>query len=171
MQSRALHNLVLAALMAALCTLLTLVIRIPSPMGGYLNLGDCAVLLSAWLLGPAAGAAAAGLGSALADLLGYPLYAPGTLVIKALMAAAAGWLFRSLTRRNVPLTGAGLVSGVVAEAIMAGGYFLFECWVLGMGPAVVVNLPANLVQGVLGITSALLVSALLRSSKAFPGRA
>ena len=95
MPSRTLHTLVLAALMAALCTLLTLVIRIPSPMGGYLNLGDCAVLLSAWLLGPAAGAAAAGLGSALADLLGYPLYAPATLVIKALMAAAAGGIFSS----------------------------------------------------------------------------
>lgn len=167
MPSRTLHTLVLAALMAALCTLLTLVIRIPSPMGGYLNLGDCAVLLSAWLLGPAAGAAAAGLGSALADLLGYPLYAPATLVIKALMAAAAGGIFPVLTRKNAHYTAAGLVSGAAAEAIMLGGYLLFEGWVLGMGAAAALNLPANLIQGALGIAAAQMTAALLRGSRAF----
>ena len=41
------RKLVLAALFAALCTVMTLVIQIPSPMQGYVNLGDCAVLLSA----------------------------------------------------------------------------------------------------------------------------
>ena len=46
------RKLVLAALFAALCTVMTLVIQIPSPMQGYVNLGDCAVLLSAWVLGP-----------------------------------------------------------------------------------------------------------------------
>ena len=40
------RKLVLAALFAALCTVMTLVIQIPSPMQGYVNLGDCAVLLS-----------------------------------------------------------------------------------------------------------------------------
>lgn len=167
MRNHTLHTLVLSALMAALCTLLTLVIRIPSPVGGYLNLGDCAVLLSAWLLGPAAGAAAAGLGSALADLLGYPLYAPATLVIKALMAAAAGSVFRILTRKKAPGLAAGVVSGVLAEAIMVGGYFLFEAWVLGLGAAAVLNVPANLMQGVLGIAAAGMTAAVLRSSRAF----
>ena len=49
------RKLVLAALFAALCTVMTLVIQIPSPMQGYVNLGDCAVLLSAWVLGPVYG--------------------------------------------------------------------------------------------------------------------
>lgn len=167
MRNRTLHTLVLSALMAALCTLLTLVIRIPSPMGGYLNLGDGAVLLSAWLLGPAAGAAAAGLGTALADLLGYPLYAPATLVIKALMAAAAGGIFRALTRKNAPRMAAWVASGAAAEAIMAGGYFLFESWVLGLGAAAALNVPANVMQGVLGIAAAGMTAAVLRSSRAF----
>lgn len=61
-----LRKLVLAALFAALCTVMTMVIQVPSPMQGYVNLGDCAVLLSAWVLGPWYGGAAAGLGSMLA---------------------------------------------------------------------------------------------------------
>ena len=47
MSDRNIRQLVLAAVFAALCTILTLVIQIPSPMHGYVNLGDCAVLLSA----------------------------------------------------------------------------------------------------------------------------
>ena len=92
MTDQKLRKLVMAALFAALTTVMTMVIRIPSPMSGYVNLGDCAVLLSAWILGPGLGCAAAGIGSMLADLLGYPLYAPGTLVVKGLMALAAGTL-------------------------------------------------------------------------------
>ena len=53
------RKLVLAALMAALCTIMTMVIQVPSPMQGYVNLGDCFVLLSGWLLGPWYGFAAA----------------------------------------------------------------------------------------------------------------
>lgn len=46
-------------------------------MQGYVNLGDCAVLISAWMLGPLYGGAAAGIGSALADLLsGYAHLCP-----------------------------------------------------------------------------------------------
>ena len=81
--------IVLSALFAALACVATMVIRIPSPFKGYLNLGDSVVLLSGWLLPPVYGALAAGLGSALADLFsGYVTYAPATFVIKALMAGA-----------------------------------------------------------------------------------
>ena len=90
MTDKKLHRLVLAALFTALTTVMTMVIQVPSPMQGYVNLGDCGVLLSAWVLGPAWGGAAAGIGSMLADLLsGYAHYAPGTLVIKTCMAVAA----------------------------------------------------------------------------------
>ena len=95
-----LRKLVLAALFAALCTVMTMVIQVPSPMQGYVNLGDCAVLLSAWVLGPWYGGAAAGLGSMLADLLSYPHYAPGTLVIKFTMAVAAAYIFEAMRERS-----------------------------------------------------------------------
>ena len=83
MQGTSTFKIVLASLFAALTCVATMFIRIPSPVSGYLNLGDGFVLLSAFLLGPALGSVSAGIGSVLADLLsGYPMYAVGTLVIK-----------------------------------------------------------------------------------------
>mgnify|MGYP004671995547 CR=1 FL=1 len=41
-------KLVFSALMAALVYAATMMIQIPSPMNGYVNLGDCFVLLSGW---------------------------------------------------------------------------------------------------------------------------
>ena len=61
-------RIVLVALFAALTCVATMFLRIPSPTGGYLNLGDGIALLSAFLLGPWLGGVAAGLGSMLADL-------------------------------------------------------------------------------------------------------
>ena len=164
MSDRNLHQLVRAALFATLCTVLTLVIQIPSPMQGYVNLGDCGVLLSAWVLGPVYGGGAAGVGSMLADLLsGYAHYAPGTFLIKFAMAAAAGGLFRRL--RRSPLT-AQLVSGAAAEAIMVAGYFGYASLLLGKGLAAAASVPGNAVQGAFGLTAAVTLFALLRRSRA-----
>ena len=83
-------QIVTAALFAALACVATMVIKIPSPMDGYLNLGDCVVLAAGWLLAPGYGFLAAGLGSGLADLFsGYAAYAPATFAIKGLMALIA----------------------------------------------------------------------------------
>ena len=49
-------------LLAALCCVATMIIKIPSPLKGYLNLGDCIVLVSGWLLAPGYALAAAGIG-------------------------------------------------------------------------------------------------------------
>ena len=104
MTDKKLHRLVLAALFTALTTVMTMVIQVPSPMQGYVNLGDCGVLLSAWVLGPVWGGAAAGVGSMLADLLsGYAHYAPGTLVIKTCMAVAAALILVPSSGGTAPL--------------------------------------------------------------------
>ena len=166
MTNRNLQKLVLAALFAALCTVMTLVIQIPSPLQGYLNLGDCAVLLAAWVLGPAYGAAAAGLGSMLADLLsGFAYYAPGTLAVKGAMAAAAGLLFRGISRRSAHLLPAQLVSGIAAEGIMVAGYFGYACLLLGKGLGAAASVPGNVVQGLFGLAGAVTVHALLSRSR------
>ena len=46
MNDKKIRKLVLAALLAALVCVATMVVQIPSPMQGYVNLGDCFVLLS-----------------------------------------------------------------------------------------------------------------------------
>lgn len=81
MKHQKLYHLVLAALFAALTYVATNIIHVPIPAtDGFINLGDCVVLLGAFLLGPVYGAAAGGIGSALADILsGYAVFAPGHL--------------------------------------------------------------------------------------------
>lgn len=162
MTDRNTRCLVLGALFAALCTVMTLVIQIPSPMQGYVNLGDCAVLLSGWLLGPVYGGAAAGTGCMLADLLsGYAHYAPGTFLIKGATAAAAGLLLRGLSRGPIPPFPARLISAAAAESIMVLGYFGYACLLLGKGLAAAASVPGNVVQGVAGLAAATAVCALL----------
>ena len=158
-----LRKLVLAALFAALCTVMTMVIQVPSPMQGYVNLGDCAVLLSAWVLGPWYGGAAAGLGSMLADLLSYPHYAPGTLVIKFTMAVAAAYIFEAMREHSGKLA-AQLIGGAAAEIIMVLGYFGYASLWLGTGLAAAASIPGNLVQGVFGIAAGIAVYAVLDRS-------
>ena len=156
-----------AAVMIALICVLTLAVRIPTPSKGYLNLGDCAVLLSGWLLGPIWGAAAGGVGSALADIFaGYPIYAPGTLLIKAVMAAAVALvprLFRRIGKRRSP---AGWLAGAVfAEAFMVAGYWLYEAAVIGEGfAAAVAGVSGNVFQGVAGVAGSYFLIGVLRST-------
>ena len=134
--------------MAALVYVATSIIQIPSPVNGYVNLGDCFVLLSGWLLGPWYGAAAAGIGSMLVDLLsGYGHYVPGTLIIKGLDALVAALIFRALGRGKTAM----LVSGIVGETIMVLGYFAYASMILGKGLAAAASIPGNIVQGIAGI--------------------
>ena len=164
------RKLVLSALMAALCTVMTMVIQVPSPMQGYVNLGDCAVLISAWMLGPLYGGAAAGIGSALADLLsGYAHYVPGTFAIKLVMAVAAALIFRAATKKGLSAFSVLLgqiVGGVVAEVIMVLGYFAYASLWLGKGLAAAASIPGNIVQGVFGLVAATVVYTVLSRSRA-----
>lgn len=156
-------RIVISALFAALTCVATMIIKIPSPLKGYLNLGDGIVLLCAWLLPGTYAFLAAGLGSALADVLsGYMTYAPATFVIKGLMALLALYSFRLMSKKIKDLP-ARIISGIFAEILMILGYFLFEGVLYGFG-ASVVNIPANGVQGVAGIIlSVLLIKALQKS--------
>ena len=159
MINKKIRKLVLAALFAALCCLMTMIVQIPAPMGyGYVNLGDCAVLLGAWVVGGWWGAAAAAVGSALADLLAaggtYAIYAPGTFVIKFLMAAVAAYSMRVVKKHwGVPL------GAVAAELLMVAGYFLYESVIYEEGA--VASVPLNLIQGAVNMIVAVAVVVLL----------
>ena len=143
-------KIAITALMAALTCIATIIIKIPSPLKGYLNLGDCMVLISGWILSPVYGFIAAGLGSALADIFsGYVIYAPATFVIKGLMAITAYYCFKLLARSlwNLP---SRIISGILAEIVMVSGYLIFEGILYGFVPSLV-NVIPNCIQGVAGI--------------------
>ena len=89
------ETLVTTGLMTALVAVVTMVIPIPVPFtGGYIHLGDSMIFLSVLLLGYKYGAFSAGVGSCIADLLTYPIWAPFTLVIKGLMALVMGLIIQ-----------------------------------------------------------------------------
>ena len=157
-------KLVIAGLFAALACIATMIIKIPSPLKGYINLGDCVVLTAGWMLSPAYAFLAAGLGSAFADIFsGYATYAPATFVIKGLMALIAFYGFKLLHKKlgNLP---SRIISGVFAEIIMVLGYFVFEGFLYGFAPSVV-NIPPNCVQGVAGLIIAIMITKALEKSK------
>lgn len=143
-----LKKLVISALMAAIVCVATMVVQIPSPMQGYVNLGDCFVLLCGWFLGPVYGAAAAGIGSMLTDLfMGYAYYAPGTLIIKAVMALCAALIYKAIKSN----TAGFIISSVVSGIIMIAGYFGYAALLLGKGLAAAASIPGNIVQGLAGL--------------------
>lgn len=144
-------RLVNGAMFAALTCVATMCIHIPTPgTGGYIHPGDALVILSGITLGPLYGALAAGIGSALADMLfGYYIYAPITFVIKFTVAFAAGLLFKKLRGAGLNKTASCILCGVAAVIIVAGGYFSFELLIYGKGA--VASVPANIVQGVSGL--------------------
>ena len=148
MNSKVVSKIVLTALFAALVYVATSIIRYPTfGTQGYINIGDSIVLLSAWLIGGVYGGLAAGIGSALADLLAqYVTYVPGTFIIKFLMALVAYLIFTALKKTNINKVVAYIVSGVVAELIMVFGYFLYESTILGFGLAAAASIPSNAIQ-------------------------
>ena len=149
-------KIVIASLMAALACVATMIVKIPSPLHGYINLGDCIVLVSAFLLSAGYGFAAAGIGSALADLLsGYVTYAPATFLIKGSMALIAFGCVR-LLQKKLGKFASRLIGGILAEIFMVLGYFVFEGFLYGFGPSLV-NIPANCVQGAAGLIIGLLL--------------
>ncbi len=165
MTDKKLKKIVLSALFAALTCVATMVIQVPSPANGYVNLGDGVVLLSAWVLGPAYGSLAAGIGSMFADIFsGYAHYAPGTFIIKALTALTAYCLRRTLTKINAKSAVAEIVAGVAGEAVMVIGYFFYAMLFLQRGLAAAASIPGNVVQGVFGIAIAVLVYEILKKS-------
>lgn len=157
-------KIVMAALLAALACVATMIIKIPSPLKGYLNLGDCIVLVSGWMLSPAYGFLAAGIGSALADVFsGYVAYAPATFIIKGLMAIVAFFGFKLLNKRIGALI-SWIISGAVAEIVMVLGYFVFEGFIYGFIPSAV-NIVPNAMQGVAGLVLGVLIIKILDKSR------
>lgn len=168
-KSKALVKLCVTGMFAAFICVATMLIRIPMPICGYVNFGDCFVILAAWILGPVYGFAAGGIGSALADLLaGYAQYIPGTFVIKGLVAVAAALIAHAILRKSAARRLAGYAFGALAgELIMLGGYFLYEAAALGYGLAgAFSSVAGNAVQGAFGAALSVILAQTLAKTGA-----
>ncbi len=159
--------LVISALFTAMVTVATMIIKIPTPLKGYANIGDAAVLLSGWMLPAPYAFAAAAVGSALADIiLGYAVYAPATFLIKGVMALIAYFGVKLLSKHTGAVLSL-LIPAFTAEAFMVVAYYLFEGVLYGFAPSLL-NIPANAVQGVISLVIGILaVSALSKTMSVF----
>jgi len=153
-QQKAVIQISLMAVMSALVAVGTLIVRIPNPMGGYFNVGDVMIFVAALTFNPLIGGVAGGLGSAIADIIGFPVFALPTLVIKGLEGLLAGLI---KNKKNVYRD---VLAVVVAGAEMVVGYFLVELFLWGLGGALA-EVPANIAQiaigGLVGIPIALVL--------------
>ncbi len=149
-------KLALLAMMVALTTVCTWLIRIPGIVpNGYVNFGDTFLMFTGMLLGPAAGFTAGAFGSSLADIIaGFPLYAPITFVVKGIEGFVCGWIYKKMNRKYA------LVATLISGALMVGGYFVGESIFLYGVKGAIVDLPGNMLQG---ITNAFLAVLLNRS--------
>ena len=144
---------------------ITFWLQIPIPAtGGYINIGDVAVMFTALLFGPIIGGIAGGLGPMLADIFTpYVIYAPATLVIKGIEGFLIGFI-------SNPKDCEGRVSYRDIVAVLVGGfliplgYFIYEAFILNLGILVaIVEVPGNFFQ--FGFAASVSILLILASRK------
>lgn len=151
-------KLALLGVLTALVFVITVYIRIPTPVtNGYINIGDAIIFLTSAYLGPIYGFIAGGLGSALADCIGYVHWAPWTFFIKGIEGLICGLLFKLVLNKERKLYINALLA-IGAEAVAAGWMatmYFFASWIIsGLGGAVE-SVPSNIIQGVLSMAIAI----------------
>jgi uncharacterized membrane protein len=135
---RIILSLSIIGIFSALICVLTMVISIPIPAtSGFINIGDAGVMICGLLFGPIIGGFSGGIGSALADLfLAYPIYAPGTLIIKGLEGFIVGIIANPKKYYN-KLNYRDILAVLLGGLIMVFGYFFYEILIYGIPAALV----------------------------------
>ncbi len=154
-----------SALFCAMTLVATMAIQIPSGLnGGYINLGDVFVLLSAYFLGPLIGATSAALGSCFADIFtDHTIFALPTLIIKFFTALTAGLIFKKWHRKKFRRL---ILCGVLGECVMIFGYFLVDLVLSKSFMTALVGTYGSFIQAAFGIIiSAVFYKALVDDKK------
>lgn len=154
-------RIALMAVLTAVVVVFTLMVRVPTPIKGYISLCDVVIVFSAYLFGPWVAAIAGGLGTGIADLIGgYAQWAPLSFVIHGLQGLLIAVIARSGLKTGVP-GDAKLMklifAGVVGMLVMAGGYYLAGGILYGF-EAALVEIPLNLMQSGVGVVLGITVS-------------
>lgn len=148
---------------AALACVATMSIRIPTPgTGGYIHPGDAVVILCGIFMDPVTAFLAAGIGSAMADLLGgYFIYVPITFMIKGIVAYLCSRLAMKISAVGKSPMASVAGGGIIDMAVVTGGYCLCEIFLYGLGAALA-SVPSNLIQGLGGLVIASVLYPLLK---------
>ena len=149
-------SLSMIAIFGAFTCVVTMVIAFPIPAtNGFINIGDAVVMITGLLFGPIIGGIAGGIGSSLADLfLGFPIYAPATLIIKGLEGFFVGLIANP--KKNHKWNYRDFIAVIVGGFIMIFGYFLYEVMIFGLPSALYEFILNGIIQFGLGSVIALI---------------
>ncbi len=153
-------NITKIAIMSALVFISTFLIKIPS-LNGYTHIGDSMVIISALILGKKKGALAAGLGASLCDLLsGYMQYIIPTFLIKSIMVLIIITISENIIGKT---KFAWIIGSIIGCTFQVIGYCLFETILYGL-PGALASVPSNIIQSIVGIVLAIILSTALEKS-------
>ena len=131
--------LTFSAVFCAIVYVATTFVRIPVVIG-YVHIGDAFIYLAAAMLPLPYALGIGAVGAGLADLIGYPLYAPGTIIIKMLMV-----LFFT-SKKDKILCAHNVTAVVPAGVVCVGGYYLYEVILTSSFSAPVAGIVFNVAQ-------------------------
>lgn len=142
MKRNSVQLLSIAGVFAALVFVFTAYLQFPGPMG-YTHVGDGFIYLAACLLPMPYAMGVGAVGALLADCLtGYAVWAPASVIIKALTVV----FFTRKTEKI--LSKRNLLALIPAGVLCIAGYYLYEAvLVTGSGfEAALAGVPGNIVQ-------------------------
>ena len=142
MKNKKVQLMCITGVFTALVFVVTAYLHIPTN-NGYIHVGDGLIYLAACLLPwPYAMVVGAG-GAFLADCLtGFAVWAPGSVIIKALTVL----LFSSKKDKVINLRNSLAV--LPATIVCAGGYYLYESLIYGNFVSPLAGIPASVTQSV-----------------------
>lgn len=130
----------ITGILSALVFVVTAYLHIPT-YNGYVHCGDGFIFIAACLLPTPYAVVVGALGAMLADVLtGFAIWAPGSMVIKGLLAL----LFTCKSKKIV--TARNLMMLLPAALVSAGGYYLYEALITGSLLASLAGIPGSLIQ-------------------------
>ena len=164
-QNRNALKVAMVAVLTAVVVVFTLVVRIPTAKG-YLNLCDVAICFIAFTFGPWSAFIAAGLGTALADLIsGYAQWAPISFVVHGVEGLLIALIVRQKGNEAVSIF-RKLLAGLVCIATVSLGYFALSALFISTASVAAAEIPGNIAQSGVGFVLGLGVSSAVK--KAYP---
>ncbi|MCI1208062.1 MAG: ECF transporter S component [Treponema sp.] len=155
----------LTAGMTAVVVVFTIIVKIPTPTKGYLNLCDLAISFIAFTFSPLTAMLTAGLGTCLADILsGYPQWAPISLIVHGLEGLITALIVASpVQKKNTSGEKISAIRIIIAMiaciVIVAGGYFVLGAIFMSIGfGAAAAGIPGNIVQAGIGVIGGYILS-------------
>ncbi len=143
MKKQRIKNVCLAATFTAIVFVLTAYLQIPSHTG-YIHIGDAFIMLSACLLPTPYAVFVGAAGAALADCLtGFALWAPASVIIKALTAL----MFTNKKENIINLR--NLLAIIPSFILCIGGYYIYEAFISGNFIAPLSGMLGSLMQSLL----------------------